>query len=149
MSGHKLNIKWEEFEHHANALCHRIKETNEYKLGEYKGLLCITRGGLVPTSILARELNIRLIDTMCIVSYDDDDKQTEANIIKKSSIDGDGKGWLIVDDLVDTGKTFDIIRKIYPNAHYVSIYAKPKGRGKSDIFMIEVPQETWIVLPWE
>ena len=149
MSSHKLKIKWEEFEHHANALCHRIKETDEYKQGKYKGLLCVTRGGLVPTAILARELSIRLVDTMCIVSYDDDDNQTDLNIIKDTSIDNGGEGWLIVDDLVDTGNTFDIIRKKYPNAHYVSVYAKPKGRKKSDIFMIEIPQETWIVLPWE
>ena len=149
MSAHKLYIEWDEFERHANALCARLKQTNEYKRGEYKGLLCITRGGLVPTGILARELNLRLIETMCIVSYDDQDQQTEANIIKDANINNDGEGWLVVDDLVDSGKTFEIIRNRLPKAHYVTIYAKPEGRAKTDMFMIEIPQETWIVLPWE
>ena len=149
MSTHKLYIEWDEFERHANALCARIKQSNAYKRGEYKGLLTITRGGLVPTAILARELNLRLIETMCIVSYDDQDKQSEANIIKDANIDNEGEGWLVVDDLVDTGKTFDIIRKRLPKASYITIYAKPEGRPKTDMCMIEIPQETWIVLPWE
>ena len=149
MSSHKLYITWDEFERHTKALAARLKSTNEFKKGEYKGLLAIARGGLAPTSVLATELNIRNIETMCIVSYDDQDQQTEANIIKEANIEGDGEGWLIIDDLVDSGKTFDIIRKRFPKALYVTVYAKPEGRPKTDVFMIEIPQETWIVLPWE
>ena len=35
------------------------------------GIVAITRGGLVPAHIIARELDIRIIDTVCISSYDD------------------------------------------------------------------------------
>lgn len=155
MSTHKLYLTWDEFERHTKALCHRIKQTPEYKRGDYKGILVITRGGLAPASVIATELNIRLIETMCIVSYASDgvkleaDIQMEADIIKKPNIDNDGQGWLVVDDLVDTGKTFDVIREILPKAFYITIYAKTEGRPKTDMCMIEIPQETWIVLPWE
>ena len=151
MATQKLYIKWEEFERHTVAMANLVKNSDPWKNGEIKGLLAITRGGLCPTGILARELDIRLIETMCIVSYESEsaDGQTEANVLKDSDLIGDGSGWLIVDDLVDTGKTFDILRERFPKATFVTVYAKPEGRARSDMFMIEVPQETWLVLPWE
>ena len=39
--------------------------------GPWKGIIAVTRGGLVPAAIVARELEIRLIDTVCLASYDD------------------------------------------------------------------------------
>ncbi len=41
---------------------------------------------------------------------------------------GDGTGILIIDDLVDTGKTLEVVRAQMPNAHVATVYAKPKGR---------------------
>jgi len=115
-------------------------------------MVCITRGGLVPAAIICRELNIRLIETVCIASYHDYVSQGEMVVLKGISEeltkDG-GKDILIVDDLTDTGKTAAMVREMLPNAHFAAVYAKPKGRPMVDTFVTEVSQDTWIYFPWD
>ena len=56
---------------------------------------------------------------------------------------------LLVDDLVDTGKTAKVVREIVPRAHLATVYAKPMGRPLVDTFITEVSQDTWIYFPWD
>ena len=114
---------------------------------EWKGIIAVTKGGMIPAYIVAKELRINLIDTFCMYSYDHQD-QNDAQILKIPKI-GDGDGWLIIDDLVDTGNTFKIIRDKLPKAHYACLYAKPIATGTTDSFITEVSQDTWIHFPWE
>ena len=138
-------VKWDDFYRDARTLGWRLKNT-----APWKGIIAITRGGLVPSDIIARELGIRLIDTLCISSYDDDDdKQTEAEVLKAPDSDNNSEDWLIIDDLSDTGTTATIARKLFPKAHIAAIYAKPMGKGALDSYITEVSQDTWIVFPWE
>lgn len=134
-------VSWEELHRHAKALSWRLAE-----MGPWDGIVAITRGGLVPAAILARELDVRLIDTVCIASYDHQN-QRAPRVLKRH--EGDGTGWLIVDDLVDTGKTAKIVREMLPKAHFATIYAKPAGRPMVDTFVTEVSQDTWIFFPWD
>jgi xanthine phosphoribosyltransferase len=60
-----------------------------------------------------------------------------------------GEGWLLVDDLVDTGATARVVRELVPNAHLATVYAKPAGRPLVDTFVTEVSQDTWILFPWD
>ena len=62
---------------------------------------------------------------------------------------GTGKGLLIVDDLVDTGKTGRLVREMMPDAHFAAVYAKPQGKPLVDTFITEVSQDTWIYFPWD
>lgn len=141
-SNNDFPISWEEFHRHSKALAWRLKEK-----GKWKGIIAVTRGGLVPAAIIARELNIRLIETFCIASYDHD-SQGEAEILK--SVDaGDGENWLVIDDLVDTGNTAKIIRNHLPKCHIATVYAKPMGIPMADTFITEVSQDTWIHFPWD
>ena len=97
---------------------------------------------------------IRIIDTVCVASYDHT-KQGDLQVLKGISADtaklggGTGKGLLIVDDLVDTGKTGRLVRDMMPDAHFATVYAKPKGRPLVDTFITEVSQDTWIFFPWD
>lgn len=134
-------VSWEQLHRDAKALAWRLAEN-----GPFQGIVAITRGGLVPAHIIARELDIRVIDTVCISTYDDQ-TQRQAKILK--SADGDGTGWLIVDDLVDTGGTGRIVREMLPKAHFATVYAKPAGRPMVDTFITEVSQDTWILFPWD
>ncbi len=102
---------------------------------------------MVPAAIIARELDIHLVDTVCISSYDWKDQKGEAEILKQFS--GDGEGWLVIDDLVDTGRTARIVKKMVPKAHFASVYAKPAGRPLVDTCITEVSQDTWILFPWD
>jgi len=134
-------VSWWELHRDAKALAWRLMSN-----GPYEGIIAITRGGLVPAAIVARELEIRLIDTVCIASYDDR-TQGRAQILKR--VEGDGTGWLIIDDLVDTGATARLVREMLPKAHFATVYAKPAGRPLVDSFITEVSQDTWILFPWD
>ncbi len=134
-------ISWEQLHRDAKALAWRLLE-----LKSWAGIIAITRGGLVPAAIIARELDIHLVDTICISSYTWKN-QGKINIIKP--IKPDGKDWLLIDDLVDTGKTAKAVRKMVPDAHFATVYAKPEGRPVVDTFITEVSQDTWILFPWD
>ena len=109
----------------------------------------------MPAAIVARELGIRLIETVCVASYDHitqgelQGAQGRGRAASSALGGGDGKGVLIVDDLVDTGKTAKIVRDILPEAHFATVYAKPMGRPMVDTFITEVSQDTWIYFPWD
>lgn len=136
-------VSWEEMHRNSKALAWRLVAK-----GPWKGIIAVTRGGMVPACIVARELDLKMIETFCISSYDHQD-QRRANILKEPGDIGDGSGWLIIDDLVDTGNTFKIAREKFPNAHYACIYAKPAGAETTDTFITEVSQDTWIHFPWD
>lgn len=114
----------------------------------WRGIIAITRGGLIPAAILARELNIRCIDTFCVVSYQHKN-QAAPEALKLPSTTEDGDGFLIVDDLVDTGVTAKLARELYPLARYICLYAKPAGKPLTDDFCREFSQDTWLHFPWD
>jgi len=134
-------VSWEELHRNARALAWRLLD-----LGPWYSVIAVTRGGLVPAAIVARELDVRLVDTVCIASYDDRD-QGPVKVLKTAA--GDGADHLIIDDLVDTGRTAEVVRRLLPKAHFATIYAKPKGRPLVDTFITEVSQDTWILFPWD
>lgn len=138
---HDFPVSWEQLHRDAKALAWRLREA-----GPWERIVAITRGGLVPAAIVARELEVRLVDTVCISSYD---HQDQGDLVVLKGIEGSGEGMLIVDDLVDTGKTAKMVREMLPEAHLATVYAKPAGRPLVDTFVTEVSQDTWIHFPWD
>ena len=136
-----FNVSWDQLHRDAKALAWRLSE-----IKPWDKVIAITRGGLVPSAIVARELEIRLIDTICISSYDHQ-SQSEVNVIKPAEDLEDNV--LLIDDLVDTGRTAKAVRKYIPNAHFATIYVKPAGRPMVDTYVTEVSQNTWIFFPWD
>jgi xanthine phosphoribosyltransferase len=126
-------VSWDQFHRDARALAWRLAGTGI----QWRAMVAITRGGLVPAAIIAREVNIRLIETVCIASYHDYAEQGELKVLKDVTpelLENGGEGVLIVDDLTDTGKTAAIVRAMMPKAHFATVYAKPKGRPLVDTF---------------
>ena len=134
-------VSWDQLHRDARALAWRLAD-----LRPWNAIVAITRGGLVPSAIIARELEIRMIDTVCVSSYDHQ-SQSDIEIIKPAQ--GDGEGVILIDDLVDTGKTARLVRELMPKAHFATVYAKPEGRPLVDTFITEVSQDTWIFFPWD
>lgn len=143
-------VSWDQFHRDARALAWRLSGQ-----GHWDAIVAITRGGLVPAAIVARELDIRLIETVCVASYHDYKNQGSLMVMKEvqpqliSQGEGGGKSILIIDDLVDTGKTARVVREMMPQAHFATVYAKPQGRPLVDTFVTEVSQDTWIYFPWD
>jgi xanthine phosphoribosyltransferase len=142
-------VSWDQFHRDSRALAWRLSGA-----GPFAAIVCITRGGMVPAAIVARELGIRIIETVSVSSYTDT-SQGELKILKDIAPGivgrggGEGAGVLIVDDLVDTGQTAKIVRARLPHAHFATVYAKPMGRPMVDTFITEVSQDTWIYFPWD
>ncbi len=141
-------VSWDQFHRDARALAWRLAGS-----GPFDALVAITRGGLVPAAIVARELDVRVIETVSIASYHDYKTQGGLRVLKPiapevARLDASGR-ILIVDDLVDTGATAKVVREMLPKAHFATVYAKPLGRPLVDTFITEVSQDTWIYFPWD
>ena len=143
-----IHVSWDQLHRDARALAWRLQ--GEAPDDGWKAVVAITRGGMAPAMIVARELDIRTVDTISVKSYNHQ-TQSEPVVIKSPdmALVGDGDGVLIVDDLVDTGKTLEVVRKHMPKAKVATIYAKPMGREMVDTFVTEVSQDTWIFFPWD
>lgn len=136
-----IAVSWDDVHRDARALAGRLRDK-----GPFTGIVAVARGGLVPAAILSRELDIKLVETVCVSSYDGR-AQRELDILK--GLSGDGSGWLVVDDLVDSGATARAVRGMLPGAHYATLFAKPAGRALVDTYVAEVDQAVWIIFPWE
>ncbi|HEA3246066.1 TPA: xanthine phosphoribosyltransferase, partial [Pasteurella multocida] len=138
----KYVVTWDMFQMHARKLSERLLPASQWK-----GIIAVSRGGLFPAAVLARELGIRHIETVCIASYHDHVEQGELKVLHRA--EGDGEGFIVVDDLVDTGNTARAIRDMYPKAKFVTVFAKPAGAALVDDYVIDIPQNTWIEQPWD
>nr|WP_321502839.1 xanthine phosphoribosyltransferase [uncultured Dethiosulfovibrio sp.] len=137
-----FTVSWEQMQRDCKALAWRLLDR------KWERIIGIARGGLIPAAIMARELDVKLVDTVCISSYTMK-RQGELQIIKNIDTSSKGEGWLIVDDLVDTGKTAKVVREMFPEARFATVYAKPEGKPYVDTYVTEVSQDTWILFPWD
>jgi xanthine phosphoribosyltransferase len=147
-SNKSFPVSWDQFHRDSRALAWRLTS-----LGTFDAVVAIARGGLVPATIVARELNIRVIESVAVKSYDHQSKG-DVRVLKPISeqifeLSRSGGKILIVDDLVDTGATARAVREMLPGAHFATVYAKPMGRELVDTFITEVSQDTWIFFPWD
>mgnify|MGYP002629051283 CR=1 FL=1 len=147
MPEHFFPVSWSDLHRDARALAWRLAA-----LGPFDGIVAIARGGLAPAAIIARELDIRRIDTVCIVSYRENEEgvaSVRGQIDVLKGLDGDGTGLLVIDDLVDSGETARLVKSMLPKAHIATVYAKPAGLSVVDTYVTQVSQDTWIVFPWD
>ena len=144
-----FHVSWDQIHRDSRALAWRLDGKGPDN-GAWRAVVAITRGGMAPAMIVSRELDIRTVDTISVKSYDNQ-SQADAKVLKAPNAEmmGDGTGILIVDDLVDTGKTLELVRRMYPQAHFATVYAKPQGEPMVDTFITGVSQDTWIFFPWD
>ena len=147
---HGFHVSWDQMHRDARALAWRLQDKAPQGGGDWRAVVAITRGGMVPAMIVARELDIRTIDTISVKSYRKGE-QGELQVLKAPdpAMMGDGEGVLVVDDLVDSGRTLELVRQMYPKAHFATVYAKPKGQPMVQTYITEVSQDTWIFFPWD
>jgi len=136
-------VTWDQLHRDARTLAEVLMP-----MGPFRGIVAVTRGGLIPAAIVARELDCRLIESVSIATYDEE-RQGAPSVLKRPDAAGDGEGFLIVDDLVDSGVTASIVRGLLPRAHFACLYAKPAGKRLADTWVVEVPQDTWVLFPWD
>ena len=138
-------VTWADFHRDTRKLVRKLMD-----MGPWEGNVALTRGGLVPAAIVAREMGIRVVDTLCITTYEEMQQGT-LSVLKTpdAALAAKGEGWLIIDDLVDTGTTAREARRLLPEACFAVVYAKPQGRETADVFVHDIPQDEWVVFPWD
>ncbi len=136
-------VTWDQLHRDARSLAAALMPR-----GPFRGLVAVTRGGLIPAAIVARELECRIVESISVISYEEE-AQSEPRVVKPASAAGDGEGFVVVDDLVDTGVTAHLVRGLLPRAVFACLYAKPAGQALTDLWVAEVPQETWVLFPWD
>ena len=142
-----FHVSWDQLHRDARALAWKLA-----RRGPFSAVVAVTRGGLVPAAIVARELDLRVVDTFCVMSYADEKTQGETRVLKSVGAplaESGGAGALVVDDLADTGTTARLLRAELPKALVATIYAKPLGAPLVDEYVTEVSQDTWIYFPWD
>ncbi|MGV3278797.1 phosphoribosyltransferase family protein [Rickettsiales bacterium LUAb2] len=146
----KLLITWQDVENDLRIIVKKIQQSNK----NYKGLVVIARGGLGVAAILSRLLDIKLLDMACLASYDNaSNSRLEINDLKKptTAMEDLGENWLVIDDVIDSGATYDYIRELLPKADFSCLYNKSDNPEyqKLIIYAKAYSKDTWIEFPWE
>ena len=115
------------------------------QLSKIEGIVAIARGGCIPGVIAAEQLSIINFRTVSLSSY----SQGKQGAMKVLTAFESDKRWLVIDELVDSGKSMQKLKSMLPNSLFVSLYAKPAGAEVVDYFLREYSQEQWLVFPWE
>lgn len=149
-SNHQYDLSWQDVERLCEELSTRLK-AKALSAGEWQGIVAVARGGLIPSAMIASQMDIRRIEALSIASYDDAVQRQELTILNApaAAMSVDGHGWLVIDDLVDSGDTARAARRLLPNGHIATLIAKPKGRPFVDSYVTDKAQEEWINFPWE
>lgn len=120
---------------------------------DYDFIVGVSRGGLIPATMLAYKLKKKLF-AFGINTYDDTiqtDKyvvyQSIPTLTKPTKI-------LVVDDICDTGNTFNIIRDIYSKEkhlsfEFASLFVKDSKSHLVDYYGLSVSDGIWLDFPWE
>ncbi|RUT24487.1 xanthine phosphoribosyltransferase [Asaia sp. W19] len=146
MATNYATVTWDQLHRDARTLASALMAR-----GAFKGIVAVTRGGLIPAAIIARELDCRLVESISVISYagESAQDQKEPRVVKAPIAAGDGEGFLVIDDLVDSGETAKVVRDVLPKAHFACLYAKPNGKPHTDQYVMEVAQDTWVLFPWD
>jgi xanthine phosphoribosyltransferase len=147
MAAKKMTIAWDRFKADVSLLATKIRHLGR----PFDQIVAITRGGLVPAALLSHEFKVRNIDTVCVGSYLDGEQLAAETIFKgPGQIVERGARTLVVDDLVDSGKTAGFVKEtMYPEGIVAVVYGKPFGLHSADLHAVEVPQDVWVIFPWE
>lgn len=139
-------VTWDEVQEHCRGIASDILAMEK----KFDKILVITRGGMFPAGILARELEIRRIENICVDTYDlKDSKKIKTPVLLKPAAEEFLSDVLIVDDLADTGATLNMIREMTTDSLVVTIFAKPAGERLVDVFREKVAQNVWVRFPWD
>lgn len=122
------------------------------RVGKPDAIIAIARGGLTMAHLLALRWDLREVYTLNAISYQGD-KQGELIIKNIPSIPEGFNKVLIVDEIVDSGKSLtkiiETLRSLNPSVEFLTsaIFQKPTAIFQADFFIRE--PDDWIDFFWE
>jgi len=144
-----LFLSWDDIKHGAEDIARQVLASGYTPTF----LIGVTVGGLVPLTLVAKELALQSVATVSASAYGHQENKG-VRIRALPQVDLSQERVLLIDDITETGETLisisDILRSDYhvQNIRTASIVIrKDKGTFKPDYSSIE--SEKWVVFPWE
>ena len=137
---------YEDFKIDTNKLIQKVVTFNPQMI------IGIARGGLTLSHCMAEGLNIREVQTLRTELYDKDCKRSELTIFDTCLLSGT-KRVLVVDDIADSGETFNSIMKHLQNKYNgvefqsASLFYKKTSSYEPNFWVNEANE--WIEFFWE
>ncbi|MDO5712783.1 MAG: phosphoribosyltransferase [Micrococcales bacterium] len=142
-------LSWERFGNACRELALQVKDSSF----EPEVLIAVARGGLLPGGALSYALGVKLADAINVEFYTDVHETLPDPVLLAPMLDTDSirdKRVLVVDDVVDSGRTLalvlDILARHGAQARSAVIYAKPTTVIEPDFAWAHT--DRWIVFPW-
>lgn len=147
----ELRISWDNYFSHIHNLQSQIEQS---KVG-FNSIVAVGRGGFIVGVYLSHQLNLPMFSVMC-KSYDD--YRNKQNVLKSSDVigfGGMGNNVLVVDDLIDTGRTLPAVinriteyeEDLHTNVKLAVIVVKKNNNIIPDYWVIK--DDRWIIFPYE
>jgi uncharacterized protein len=129
---------WQEVEVLVEQLADNIQRLGK----KYDTILAITNGGIVPARLIARELNIDDIQFIPI---------RNKKLLKKEMRPLlQGKKYLIVDEIYDTGNTFSILLDSLSGFDFAFAFLMSRYRNSNAMVVAKIlNHDRYVVFPWE
>jgi hypoxanthine phosphoribosyltransferase len=144
----ELKLSWAAVESACRSLAEDIRAQNAGD--KFECMIAIARGGLIPATLVYEYLGLNIpIHTLHMSSYHSEDR-TQAKITFRTQRPTGGYPGtcLVVDDIVDSGKTMQAISSEH-RFRKAALVTKPRGEPFVQAYSILVPQDWWVVFPWE
>jgi xanthine phosphoribosyltransferase len=154
-------VSWEVVQAASRSLARDLAALQEKAPRPYRGIIAVTRGGMVPATIVAHQLGLRDIHIACVSTYEDGSTAPGAARIRNLSgmwAYSKGQDWIIIDDIIDSGATMRLLHDIMPLATFGVMFSKRRHSDPTKHYTgdqlaigcdISELVDTWVELPWE
>ena len=142
-----MHISWDKFQADCHVLSERVRQSGN----TYDKMLCITRGGVFVGGLLGHFLGFRDITTIALKLYVLDKQQSVVEQLSAPDLPLPGSRILVVDDLLDSGRTLAFIKDKWGEEYQIDIavlYDKGGGTLRPTFAASKIPNE-WVHFPWE
>lgn len=144
----KMYISW----NHYIELCKNL--ASQIKKNEFTDIIAVSRGGLIPSQIIAYQLEIPRIHCAGMSTYNLVNEKTDIPYVyqEPTCIFQEQQKILIIDDVADTGHTLKALLDKYVNVEYkkcATLHFKPRSIIEPTFYVDAIDNDVWIVYPYE
>jgi len=139
----EIILSWNDIVNLIAKIALEIKSKLETKAIENFEILTITNGGIIPATLLAYKLKIKHIQLFPVI-----DKKI---IPEKIPTLSKNKKYFLIDEIYDTGRTFNLVKTYLINIDYINIFliSRYKIMTFNSICGTILNDKRWVVFPWE
>lgn len=144
-----LYLSWDDIKQSAEDIAQQVRASGYTPTF----LIGVTVGGLVPLTLLAKELELQSVATVSASAYGHQENKG-LRIRALPQVDLSQEHVLLIDDITETGETLSSISDLLRNDYHVQnlrtasiVVRQNKGTFAPDYSAVD--SDEWVVFPWE